>query len=181
MRLQERYKKEILPNLQKEFGIKNVLATPSMVKVVLNVGVGRQTKEQAFIDNVEKTLTRITGQRPVKTKARKSIASFKVREGQIIGLKVTLRGQRMYDFVEKLVSVSFPRIRDFRGISDKMIDKQGNLTIGFKEHTAFPEVKAEEIDNVHGLEICINTTAKNRETGLALFKQLGFPFKIEEK
>lgn len=181
MRLQERYKKEILPSLQQEFGIKNVLATPRMVKVVLNVGVGRQTKEQAFIDNVEKTLTRITGQKPVKTKARKSIASFKVREGQIIGLKVTLRGQRMYDFVEKLVSVSFPRIRDFRGISDKMVDKQGNMTIGFKEHTAFPEVKHEEIDNVHGLEICIDTTAKNRETGLALFRQLGFPFKTEEK
>ncbi len=181
MRLQERYKKEILPSLQKEFGIKNILATPKLQKVVLNVGVGRQTKEQAFIDNVEKTLTKITGQKPVKTKARKSIASFKVREGQIIGLKVTLRGQRMYDFLEKLVSVSFPRIRDFRGISDKMVDKQGNMTIGFKEHTAFPEVRVEEIDNVHGLEICIDTTAKNRETGLALFKQLGFPFKTEEK
>ncbi|NTW22815.1 50S ribosomal protein L5 [Candidatus Falkowbacteria bacterium] len=181
MRLQERYKKEILPSLQKEFGIKNILATPRLVKVVLNVGVGRQTKEQAFVDNVEKTLTRITGQKPVKTKARKSIASFKVREGQIIGLKVTLRGQRMYDFLEKLVSVSFPRIRDFRGISDKMVDKQGNMTIGFKEHTAFPEVRAEDIDNVHGLEICIDTTAENRETGLALFRALGFPFKTEEK
>ncbi|NTU98608.1 50S ribosomal protein L5 [Candidatus Falkowbacteria bacterium] len=181
MRLQERYKKEILPALQQEFGIKNVLATPRLVKVVLNVGVGRHTKEQAYIDAVEQNLIKITGQKPVRTKARKSISSFKVREGQIIGLKVTLRGQRMYDFVEKLVTVSFPRIRDFRGISDKIVDKQGNMTIGFKEHTSFPEIKVDDLENVHGLEICIDTTAKNRETGLALFKKIGFPFKTEEK
>lgn len=181
MRLQEKYKKEILPALKEEFGIKNTLAAPRLRKVVLNVGVGRQSKEQAFIDNAEKSLTKITGQKPVKTKARKSISSFKLREGQVIGLKVTLRGQRMYDFLEKLVTISFPRIRDFRGISDKLVDRQGNMTIGFKEHIAFPEIKVDEIDNVHGLEICIDTTAENREIGLALFKRLGFPFKTEEK
>jgi large subunit ribosomal protein L5 len=180
-RLHEKYKTEIVPKLKEQLGITNTLATPRMLKVVLNVGVGRHTKEQAFVDNVEKTLTKITGQRPVKTKAKKSIASFKVREGQIIGVKVTLRGQRMYDFIEKLVTISFPRIRDFRGISSKLVDKQGNMTIGFKEHIAFPEIKVDEIDNVHGLEICLDSTAHDRETGLALFTLLGFPFKPEEK
>lgn len=181
MRLQEKYKKEILPALKDKFSLKNTMETPKLVKAVLNVGVGRNSKEQAYIDNVVKSLTNITGQQPVKTKAKKSISSFKVREGMIIGVKVTLRDQRMYDFIEKLINVSFPRIRDFRGISESLIDNKGNMTIGLKEHTAFPEIRVEDIDNVHGMEICINTTAKNREQGLELFKLLGFPFKKEEK
>jgi len=181
MRLQEKYKKEIIPALQEKFGIKNVMETPKLAKVVLNVGVGRNSKEQAYIDNVVKSLTNVTGQQPVRTKAKKSISSFKVREGMIVGVKVTLRDQRMYDFVEKLVNISFPRIRDFRGISEKLIDKKGNMTIGFKEHISFPEIKAEDAENVHGMEVCINTTAENYDQGLELFKLLGFPFKKEEK
>ncbi|MEI8360891.1 MAG: 50S ribosomal protein L5 [bacterium] len=177
MRLQEKYKKEIAPALKEKFAFKNVMEIPKLTQVVLNVGIGRHTKEQAYADNVVKNLTAITGQKPVLTKAKKSIASFKVREGQVIGVKVSLRGARMYDFIEKLVNVSFPRIRDFRGISDKMIDRTGNLTVGFKEHSAFPEIKVDDLDNVHGLEICISTTAKDRESGLELFRQLGFPFK----
>ncbi|KKR31960.1 MAG: 50S ribosomal protein L5 [Candidatus Falkowbacteria bacterium GW2011_GWF2_39_8] len=179
MRLQEKYKKEVLPALEKKFNFTNVLETPKITKLVINVGVGRQSKEQAFIESVEKNLMKISGQKPVKTKAKKSISSFKVREGMIIGVKVTLRGQRMYDFIEKLINVSFPRIRDFRGISDKIIDNKGNMTIGFKEHTAFPEIKVDEMDNVHGMELCISTTATNKEQGLELFKMLGFPFKKE--
>lgn len=177
MRLQEKYKKEVAPALKEKFAFTNVMQIPRMTQVVLNVGIGRHTKEQAYADNVVKTLTAITGQKPVLTKAKKSIASFKVREGQVIGVKVSLRGARMYDFIEKLVNVSFPRMKDFRGISDKMIDRTGNLTIGVKEHTAFPEIKADDIDNVHGLEICISTTATERESGLELFRLLGFPFK----
>jgi large subunit ribosomal protein L5 len=177
MRLQEKYKKEIAGALKEKFSYKNVMEIPKMTQVVLNVGIGRHTKEQAYVDNVVRTLTSITGQKPVLTKAKKSISSFKVREGQVIGVKVSLRGARMYDFIEKLVNVSFPRIKDFRGISDKMMDRTGNLTIGFKEHSAFPEIKVDDLENVHGLEICISTTATNRESGLELFRLLGFPFK----
>lgn len=179
MRLQEKYNKEVTVALREKFGFKNVMETPKLLKVVLNVGVGRNSKEQAYIDNVEKTLVAITGQKPVRTKAKKSISSFKVREGMIVGLKVTLRGQRMYDFVEKLINVSFPRIRDFRGISDKLTDNQGNMTIGLKDHLAFPEIGVDDVDNPHGLEICINSSAKNKAEGQELFKLLGFPFKKE--
>lgn len=179
MSLQEKYKKEVAPALQAKFEYKNVMQIPKITQVVLNVGVGRHTKDQAFIDNVVASLTRISGQKPVRTKARKSIAAFKLREGQVIGVKVSMRGKRMYDFLEKLVNVSFPRIRDFRGISDKHVDSKGNMTIGFKEHVAFPEIQADDIDNVHGLEICFSTTADNREAGVELFRLLGFPFKQE--
>ena len=163
--------------MKEKFGYKNAMAIPKITKVVLNVGFGRQTKEKAFVENVESVLSRITGQKPILTKAKKSISAFKLREGTVIGAAVTIRGQRMYDFLEKLVVVSFPRIRDFRGISEKQVDRTGNLTVGFKEHLSFPEIKAEEVDNVHGLEICIPTTAKTREEGLELFKLMGFPFK----
>lgn len=176
-RLQIKYKEEVAPALREKFGYKNVMQTPKVLQVVLNVGVGRHHKDQAYIDNVVNSLTRITGQKPVRTKARKSISAFKIREGLVIGVKVSLRGQRMWDFVEKLVNVSFPRIRDFRGISDKHVDRQGNMTIGFKEHVNFPEIKADDIDNTHGLEICFSTTATNRAEGVELFRLLGFPFK----
>jgi len=181
MRLKEKYNKQVIKALQEKFGFSNVNQAPKIIKAVINVGVGRNAKEQAFIDNAEKSLIKITGQRPVRTKAKKSISTFKIRQGMIVGLKVTLRHDRMFDFLEKLINVSFPRIRDFRGISEKMIDRTGNLTIGFKEHIAFPEIRVDEIENVHGLEICISTTAKNRGEGLELFRQLGFPFKKEEK
>ncbi len=177
MKLHEKYNKEIKGAMQKKFGYRNTMATPKIVKVSINVGVGRNTKDKAFVDSVAGTLTRITGQKPIMTKARKSISAFKVREGQIVGVVATLRGERMYDFLDKLINVTFPRVRDFRGISEKIIDKTGNISIGFKEHLPFPEVKADEVDNVHGLQITISTTAKSREEGLELFRMFGFPFK----
>lgn len=181
MRLREKYQKEIIPKLKEKFGYKNSFQVPKMEKAVINVGFGRHNKDKNFIDNVVETLTKISGQKPILTKAKKSISSFKIREGMVIGASVTLRGQRMYDLVEKMVNVSFPRVRDFRGIPTKNVDRNGNLTVGFKENTAFPEIKVEEIENMHGLEISIATTAKNKEEGLELFKEIGFPFKKEEK
>jgi len=177
MTIQEQYKKEIAPKLKEKFGYKNVMEIPKVTKVVINVGVGRNAKEKAYIDNVESSLTRISGQKPVLTKARKSISAFKIREGMVIGVAVTLRGKRMEDFLMKLLNISFPRIRDFRGISEKQVDRTGNITIGFKEHIAFPEIRADEVDNLHGLEICVTTTAKTKEEGLELFRLMGFPFK----
>jgi large subunit ribosomal protein L5 len=177
MTIQEQYKKHIIPKLKEKFGYKNALEAPRLLRVVVNVGFGRHAKEKAYIENVTDGLARITGQRPVLTKAKKSISSFKIREGMIIGACVTMRGQRMYDFIDKLINISFPRVRDFRGLDEKSVDRAGNLTVGFREHLAFPEIKSDEVENVFGLEICLATTAKNREEGLELFRQLGFPFK----
>ncbi len=174
--LYEQYKKEVVPALKKEFGYKNVMQVPRITKVVINSGVGRFVKETGYIDNVEKTLNRITGQKPVRTKARDSISNFKIREGMEIGVVVTLRGPKMYQFLEKLVRVTFPRVRDFRGVTDKAFDRQGNYTIGLKENVAFPEVKSGEVDKIHGLQIIINTTAKDKQEGKALLTHLGFPF-----
>jgi large subunit ribosomal protein L5 len=177
MRLQEKYKKTVVPAMKEKFGYKNNMAVPKLTKVVVNVGFGRHVKEKAHIDNVVASLARMTGQQPIQTKAKKAISAFKIKDGMIIGACVTLRGVRMYDFVEKLVNVTFPRVRDFRGISDKGIDRNGNLTIGFREHLPFPEIKADEVENVFGLEICLATTAKNRDEGLEFFRLLGIPFK----
>ncbi len=174
--LYQKYKKEIVPALVTELKLKSRMEAPKLVKVIVNAGIGRFVKESGFIENVEKTLNRITGQKPVRTKAKKAISNFKIRQGQEIGVMVTLRGPRMYDFIEKLTKVTFPRVRDFHGISDKAFDRQGNYTIGFKENVAFPEVKVEEIEKMHGLQIIINTTAKSKESGRALLAQLGFPF-----
>jgi len=180
MRLQVKYKKVIVPKLMEEFKYKNVFQVSKLNKVVVNVGFGRQAKEKNFIDSIASSLARITGQKPVLTKAKKSISSFKVRQGMVIGACVTLRGQRMYDFVDKLINISFPRVRDFRGLSVKNIDNSGNMTIGLKEHLAFPEIKADEVENIFGLEISLATTAKNRQEGLRLLELLGFPFKKSE-
>lgn len=177
MRLKEKYQKEIAPALKADLGIKNNMLVPRLSKVVINVGFGRHFKEKEYIASVEKALNKISGQKPVMTKAKKSISAFKIREGLVIGAKVTLRGQRMYDFVEKLVNITFPRVRDFRGIESKAIDKRGNLTIGFKEHVCFPEIRVEEIDNVFGLEVCLSANAKSYEDGSALWNSFGFPFK----
>ena len=177
MRLQEKYKTEIMPKLKEKFGYKNDMQVPKIQKVTLNVGFGRRSKEKQYIKAVVDTLTKISGQKPVVNKAKKSIASFKLREGDSIGASATLRGKRMYDFIEKLVNISFPRIRDFRGISKKSVDNTGNLTIGFKEYTAFPEVRADEMENIFGLEISLPTSIKDNKQGLELFKLLGFPFK----
>jgi large subunit ribosomal protein L5 len=180
MRLQELYKKEIAKKLQDKFQYKNVSEIPKVTKVVLNVGFGRRAKEKAFIESVVEGLTRISGQKAMKTKAKKSISSFKIREGMLIGCSVTLRGKRMYDFIEKLVNVTYPRVRDFRGISQNHVDRTGNMTVGFKENTAFPEIKVEDVENSYGLEISFSTTAKTKAEGLALFDLIGFPFEKKE-
>lgn len=177
MKLHELYNKEIKKALKAKFGYTNDMAIPKITKISINVGVGRFTKDKTYIDGVVSTVTRISGQKPVLTKARKSISAFKVREGNIAGVVANLRGERMYDFLDKLINVTFPRVRDFRGVSDAIIDKTGNLSFGFREHTPFPEIKADEIDNVHGLQVTITTTAKTKEEGLELFKLFGFPFK----
>lgn len=180
-RLYKKYVKEIVPALKKQLGLKNVMQTPRLKKVVVNVGYGRNAKEQAFIDNIENTLKAITGQKPIHNKSKKSISNFKTRVGMPIGASVTLRGKRMYDFVDKLVSVALPRVRDFRGVSKKGLDKQGNYTLGFNEHLAFPEIKADAVDKIHGLQVIINTTAKDNASGLALLEKMGFPFQKEKK
>ena len=174
--LYKKYRTEIVPALQKSLGLKNKWQVPKIVKVVINAGIGRFIKEPNYIENVEKTLAKISGQKPVRTKAKKAISNFKVRAGQEIGVMVTLHGPHMYSFLEKLVKITLPRVRDFRGLPPKAFDDSGNYTIGFKENISFPEVKLEEIEKVHGLQVIINTTAKSKENGRALLTQLGFPF-----
>lgn len=180
-RMQEIYRTEIAPALKTALGVDNTNAIPKVVKVVVSVGVGKIGKDSKMIDAVESTLTRITGQKPAPTRSRVSISNFKLREGQVVGYKVTLRGVRMWDFLQKLTNITFPRVRDFRGISVKHIDNNGNMSIGFKEHLQFPEIRNDELDNVHGIEITIHSTAGNRKNGEALFRALGFPFKEASK
>ncbi|MDO8443697.1 MAG: 50S ribosomal protein L5 [Candidatus Azambacteria bacterium] len=157
--------------------ITNVMASPKIEKVVVNIGLGRALKDEKFLEVALRDLALITGQKPKTTMAKKSIANFKIRERDIIGAVVTLRGQKMRDFVNRLVNVALPRTRDFRGIDAKSIDKNGNLTIGVKEHIVFPEIKGEEVRNIFGFEITIAVKAKNKEEALALYKTLGFPIK----
>jgi large subunit ribosomal protein L5 len=174
--LYEVYKKQVVPVVMQELGLKNSMEVPKILKVVVNVGMGRFVKEPHFIENVEKVLERITGQKPVRTKAKKSISNFKIREGMEIGVMVTLRGPRMYHFLEKLLRVTLPRVRDFHGISDKGFDRQGNYTLGLKENVSFPDVKVEELDKVHGLQMIVVTNAKNKKAGKIMLQKLGFPF-----
>jgi large subunit ribosomal protein L5 len=171
------YKTDVVPALKEKFGYKNVMEVPGVTKVVVNVGYGRHVKDKPFIENIEKTLEIITGQKPVHNKATKSISNFKIREGMNIGASVTLRGKAMYEFLYKLIHVTFPRVRDFRGITPHAFDEQGNYSIGFKENIAFPEMSSDAVDQIHGLEVVITTSAKNKEEGHALLKALGFPFK----
>lgn len=159
-----------------ELNQKNALAIPRVEKVVLNVGMGKVIENAKLKDVIINIMTRISGQRPVATRAKKSISSFKIRQGMIIGAAVTLRGKRMYDFLNRLINVSLPRIRDFRGLDPKSVDQQGNFSIGIKEHTVFPEIKSDEVEIIHGLEIQVQTTAKTKQEGFALLKALGFPF-----
>lgn len=170
------YNREIVPKLKQEFGYKNNLAVPRLVKVVINVGLSQNSKDAKLQEVAIKTLTRITGQKPVTTKARKSISNFKIRQGMVVGAMVTLRGKRMYDFLGKLVNVALPRVRDFRGLTAKSVDAKGNLAIGFREHMVFPEIRSDELENIHGLEIAIVTTATSQKEGKRLFELLGFPF-----
>lgn len=172
----EQYNKGIIPAMKEKFGYKNVMEIPKLEKVTLNTGLGSALKDDKYTELVEKTLTNISGQKAVRAKARKAIAGFKIREGMDVGVKVTLRGQKMYDFVDKLINITLPRVRDFWGISEKVVDKKGNISIGFKDHTVFPEVSPEEIDRLHGLQVNIKTTANSHEEGVELFKLMGFPF-----
>ncbi len=174
--LQKLYQEKIVKQLTEELALKNPNQVPKILKVTVNSGLNAK-RDPKFIETIVETLGKITGQKPMITKARMSIAGFKVRAGMPVGAMVTLRGPRMWDFLDKLVNVAFPRIRDFRGIDTSIIDQSGNLNVGFKEHIAFPEVEADAIDSIHGLQITITTTAQNREAGLKFFKALGFPFK----
>lgn len=176
-RLQKKYNTEVIPKMQEAFGYKNVNMVPKLEKVVINVGLSKGLGNAKFTEAVEKTLTRITGQKPVFTKAKKAVSAFKIRDGMIVGAKVTLRASKMYDFLDKLVNVTFPRVRDFRGISPDGMDGRGNYSIGFKENVAFPEVNPQEIEHLHGLEVAVSTSAKTDKEGLELLKLLGFPFK----
>lgn len=178
--LEEKYKKEIVLNLQKSLGIKNPMAVPKLSKIVVNIGVKDAILDKKNIEKVENILSQITGQKPKVTKAKKSISSFKLREGDKIGLMTTLRSKRMYDFFEKLVSIVLPRLRDFHGVLRKSLDEQGNYTIGFTECTVFPEIDPGKIDKIQGLEITIVTTAKDKKEGMALLENLGMPFEQHE-
>lgn len=182
--LKEKYNNEVVPQMIKDFGYKNQMEVPHLEKVVINCGFGRlisgQTKEEQrkIQEAIAKDLTEICGQKTVITKAKKSIASFKIRQGQEIGCKITLRRQRMYDFLERVILIALPRSRDFNGIDVSGIDQSGNLTFGIREHIAFPEIMPEKIRFIFSFEITVVTTAKNHAEGLALFKHLGFPLKF---
>ena len=175
-RLKERYDSEIRPSLQEKFAYKNVMEIPKLEKVVINMGLGEAVQNPKALDAAINDLATISGQKPVVTRAKKSIASFKIREGMAIGCKVTLRGQRMYEFVDKLISVSLPRVRDFKGVSDKAFDGRGNYTLGLKEQLIFPEIDYEKIDRLRGLEVCFVTSAKTDAECKELLAQMGMPY-----
>ncbi|SMQ71716.1 50S ribosomal protein L5 [Agreia sp. VKM Ac-1783] len=179
-RLKQKYRSEISKKLQEEFGFTNVHQVPGLVKIVVNTGVGEAARDGKIIDGAVKDLTAITGQKPQVTLARKSIAQFKLREGQPIGAHVTLRGDRAWEFLDRLLSLALPRIRDFRGLSDKQFDGRGNYTFGLTEQSMFHEIDQDKIDRVRGFDITVVTTAKNDDEGRALLKALGFPFRNAE-
>ncbi|MBI3163200.1 MAG: 50S ribosomal protein L5 [Anaerolineales bacterium] len=175
-RMQERYNKEIAPALLKSFGFKNVMQVPRLEKIVVNIGLGEALDNPKALEAAVADLTTIAGQKPVQTKARKSIANFKLREGRLIGTKVTLRGPRMWAFFDRLVNIALPRVRDFRGISPNAFDGRGNYTLGLKDQLVFPEIEYDKIDKLRGMEITIVTSAGNDEEARALLRQLGMPF-----
>lgn len=175
--LKEKYIQELRPALQEELGINNVMAVPKLTKVVINMGVGEAANDKKHLESALQNLTVIAGQKPIVTKARKSVASFKIREGWPLGCKVTLRGSKMYDFMERLIKIAIPRERDFRGLNPKSFDQQGNYTFGIKEQIIFPEINYDNIDNIRGMDVCINTSAHSQEHAKALLKALDFPFK----
>ena len=177
VRLKAKYKSEIAPALKAEFGLKNVMQIPNLTKIVVNMGVGDAARDSKLIEGAIRDLATITGQKPQVTKSRKSIAQFKLRENQPIGAHVTMRGDRMWEFADRLLSISLPRIRDFRGLSPKQFDGKGNYTFGLTEQVVFPEIEQDKIDRPRGMDITIVTTAKNDEEGRALLKALGLPFK----
>ena len=179
-RMHERYTKEVSPALFKSFGFKNVMQVPRIEKVVVNIGLGEALDNPKALDAATSDLTIITGQKPIQTKARKSIANFKLREGRLIGTKVTLRGDRMWSFIDRLLNIALPRVRDFRGVSANAFDGRGNYTLGLKDQLVFPEIEYDKIDKLRGMEVTIVTSAKNDEQARALLQLLGMPFSKKE-
>jgi large subunit ribosomal protein L5 len=179
-RLLAKYREEVIPAMREKFGYKNVMAVPKVEKVVVNAGFGRKAvaKDAKAIERVEQDLAKLTGQKPAMRRAKKSISGFKLRQGMDIGMAVTLRGRRMYDFIDRLVSIALPRSRDFHGLDPKSFDKKGNLSIGIKEHSIFPEITYESLKDIFGLEVTIATTAGSKEEGAELLKLMGFPVKM---
>ena len=178
-RLREQYTNVIAKELKEKLGYKSIMAVPKVSKVTLNMGVGEAAVDKKVLDNAMRDLTQIAGQKPIMTMARKSIAGFKIREGWPIGCKVTLRNERMYEFLDRLISITFPRIRDFRGFSPRAFDGRGNYSLGIQEQIVFPEIDYDKIDTLRGLDVVITTTAKTDEEGFALLKAFKFPFKDE--
>jgi len=178
--IEEKYKKEIISLMKEKFGYRNNLSIPKIKKVVVNIGVGSVLRDEQVQQLVARDLMAITGQKAVATVAKRAISAFKVREGMVVGYKVTLRGKRMFDFIDRLINVVLPRTRDFRGLESKSVDRSGNLTIGIREHIIFPEISQEEIKKIFGLEATINTNAKSKEEALELFRLLGFPIKKDK-
>jgi large subunit ribosomal protein L5 len=176
-RLRERYQREIAPALAKEFGIKNPMAVPKLEKIVINMGLGEAIANSKIVDTAADELSAISGQKPVTTRAKKSIASFKLRQGMAIGSMVTLRGDRMYEFLDRLISVALPRVRDFRGVSPKAFDGRGNYTLGIRDQLIFPEIDFNKVDKTRGMNISIVTTARDDEQARALLRGLGMPFR----
>jgi len=176
-RLKEAYNTEFKAALQKDLGIKNVMAIPKITKIVVNMGVGEASQNAKLLDGAVADMTAITGQKPVITKARKSVANFKLREGMGVGCRVTLRGDQMWEFLDRLVNIALPRIRDFKGINEKSFDGRGNYTLGLKEQIIFPEIEYDKVDKIRGMDITICTTAATNEEGLALLKQFSMPFR----
>lgn len=175
--LQQKYNKEVLPGLKKKFELQNDLAVPKIEKVIVNLGIGKYAADQGSLDSIISDLAAITGQKPAFTQAKRAIAGFKVRQGMKVGLKTTLRGQRMFDFLDRFINIALPRSRDFRGIDQKSIDQNGNLNIGLKEQIIFPEISHEGVKVIFGLEVTVKTTAGEKEKGLELLKLMGFPIK----
>jgi large subunit ribosomal protein L5 len=177
VRLQQYYREQVLSRLQKDLGIKNPMEVPRITKITVNMGVGEAVADKKVMDAAVADLTKITGQKPLVTKSRKAIASFKIRAGLAIGCKVTLRGARMYEFLDRLISIAMPRIRDFRGVSPRSFDGRGNYTLGVKEQIIFPEIQYDQIDQIRGMDITITTTAKDNRQGRALLEAFNFPFR----
>lgn len=176
-RLKELYKEKVAPAMQEEFNYKNPMQVPMITKIVVNMGVGEAAQNSKLMEGALADMTRITGQKPVTTRARKSIANFKLRDGMPVGCRVTLRGERMWEFLDRLVNVSLPRIRDFKGVSPKSFDGRGNYTLGIKEQIIFPEIEYDKVDKIRGMDITICTTANTNEEGRALLKQFSMPFR----
>lgn len=176
-RLQEKYRAELCEQIQKKLGLKNIMQVPRITKITLNMGVGEAVADKKILEHALKDMRQISGQKPIKTLAKKSVAGFKIRDGYPIGCKVTLRRERMYEFLDRLVTIAIPRIRDFRGLNPKSFDRQGNYSMGVTEQIIFPEINYDEIDAIRGMDITISTTARNAEEGRALLEAFNFPFK----